>query len=143
TSGLDPNQIVEIRQLIKDLGKEKTVILSTHILGEVEAVCDRAIIINKGKLVADAPINELKQQFTGQTIVTVEFAEKTEAAILGKIAEVKSVKSIGLNRWQLNAAADRDIRAEVFKFAVSNRLTLLELHRETFSMEEIFQQLTK
>ncbi|MCC7505913.1 MAG: gliding motility-associated ABC transporter ATP-binding subunit GldA [Saprospiraceae bacterium] len=143
TSGLDPNQIVEIRQLIKDLGKEKTVILSTHILGEVEAVCDRAIIINKGKLVADAPINELKQQFTGQTIVTVEFAEKTDAAALGKIAQVKSVKAIGPNRWQLNAAVDRDIRAEVFNFAVSNRLTLLELHRETFSMEEIFQQLTK
>ncbi|MBL7805173.1 MAG: gliding motility-associated ABC transporter ATP-binding subunit GldA [Saprospiraceae bacterium] len=143
TSGLDPNQIVEIRQLIKDLGKEKTVILSTHILGEVEAVCDRAIIINKGKLVADAPINELKQQFTGQTIVTVEFAEKTDASALGKIAQVKSVKAIGPNRWQLNAAVDRDIRAEVFNFAVSNRLTLLELHRETFSMEEIFQQLTK
>lgn len=143
TSGLDPNQIVEIRQLIKDLGKEKTVILSTHILGEVEAVCDRAIIINKGKLVADAPITELKQQFAGQTIVTVEFAEKTDAGQLGKIAQVSGIKSLGQNRWQLSSAPGRDIRAEVFGFAVSNRLTLLELHRETFSMEEIFQQLTK
>ncbi len=143
TSGLDPNQIVEIRQLIKDLGKEKTVILSTHILGEVEAVCDRAIIINKGKLVADAPITELKQQFSGQTVVTAEFAEKTNAANLAKIPNVNSVKSLGANRWQLRATTDRDIRAEVFAFAVAQQLTLLELHRETFSMEEIFQQLTK
>lgn len=143
TSGLDPNQIVEIRQLIKDLGKEKTVILSTHILGEVEAVCDRAIIINKGKLVADAPIQELKQRFTGQSIVTAEFAENADRNLLAKIKNVQSVKNTGPNQWQLTAPSDKDIRAEVFAFAVANKLTLLELRKETYSVEEVFQQLTK
>lgn len=143
TSGLDPNQIIEIRQLIKDLGREKTVILSTHILGEVEAVCDRAIIINKGKLVADAGIQELKQQFTGQSIVTVEFAGKTDAQLLKKIRHVQSVNATGPNTWQLAASAEHDIRADVFAFAVDNKLTLLELHKELFSVEDVFQQLTK
>jgi len=143
TSGLDPNQIIEIRQLIKELGKEKTVILSTHILGEVEAVCDRAIIINRGKLVADAPIQELKQQFTGQSIVTAEFAESADKNMLAKIKHVQSVNNLGKNQWQLAAAADKDIRAEVFAFAVANKLTLLELRKDSFSVEDVFQQLTK
>jgi len=143
TSGLDPNQIVEIRQLIKDLGKEKTVILSTHILGEVEAVCDRAIIINKGKLVADAPIQELKQQFAGQTIVTAEFAESTDKNLLARIKNVQTVKSVGKNQWQFFTASGQDIRAEVFAFAVANQLTLLELHKAEHSVEDVFQQLTK
>lgn len=143
TSGLDPNQIVEIRQLIKELGQEKTVILSTHILGEVEAVCDRAIIINKGKLVADAPIQELKQQFTGQSIVTVEFAQKADSKRLQTIKAVQQVKSVGDNRWQLTSPSSVDIRADVFQFAVANQLTLLELHKEVLSVEEVFQQLTK
>lgn len=143
TSGLDPNQIVEIRQLIKDLGKEKTVILSTHILGEVEAICDRAIIINRGKLVADAPIDQLKQQFAGQTAVMAEFAEAADKNLLMKIKNVQSVKSLGKNRWQLFSASAHDIRSDVFAFAVANRLTLLELHREEHSVEDVFQQLTK
>jgi len=143
TSGLDPNQIIEIRQLIKDLGREKTVILSTHILGEVEAVCDRAIIINKGKLVADAPIQELKQQFTGQSIVTVEFAGPADAGLLKKIKHVQSVQSTGNHTWQLTASAEHDIRADVFAFAVANKLTLLELHKEMYSVEDVFQQLTR
>ena len=143
TSGLDPNQIVEIRQLIKDLGKEKTVILSTHILGEVEAVCDRAIIINKGRLVADAPIQQLKQQFVGQSVVTVEFAEQTNAQQLSGIKRVKSVERIGERRWKLTSDASQDIRADVFAFAVGNQLTLLELHMEVFSVEDVFQQLTR
>ncbi|MBL7825275.1 MAG: gliding motility-associated ABC transporter ATP-binding subunit GldA [Saprospiraceae bacterium] len=143
TSGLDPNQIVEIRQLIKDLGKEKTVILSTHILGEVEAVCDRAIIINKGKLVADAPIQELKQQFSGQSIVTVEFAEKVDAKRLSAIKNVDLVKNTVHNTWKLYSDAHKDVRADVFAFAVANQLTLLELHKEVLSVEDVFQQLTK
>ena len=143
TSGLDPNQIVEIRQLIKDLGKEKTVVLSTHILGEVEAVCDRAIIINRGKLVADAPIQQLKQQFAGQNLVTAEFAETADKHLLAKIRHVQQVKPVGPNRWQLTAAVEHDIRADLFAFAVANRLTLLELHKETYSVEDVFQQLTK
>jgi ABC-2 type transport system ATP-binding protein len=143
TSGLDPNQIVEIRQLIKDLGKEKTVILSTHILGEVEAVCDRAIIINKGKIVADATIEELKRQFTGQSVVTVEFGQKVEQKLLASIPHVGQVKHLGNQRWQLSAAPEHDLRPDISAFAAKNSLTLLELHKEVFSVEEVFQQLTK
>lgn len=143
TSGLDPNQIIEIRQLIKDLGKEKTVILSTHILSEVEAVCDRAVIINKGIIVADAPINTLKDQFTGQTVVTAEFKGDTTAKALQSISNVQQVKNLGANRWQLTAGLEHDIRGDVFTFAVNNKLILLELHKEVQSVEDVFQQLTK
>jgi ABC-2 type transport system ATP-binding protein len=143
TSGLDPNQIVEIRQLIKDLGREKTVILSTHILGEVEAVCDRAIIINKGKLVANASIEDLKQQFSGQSLVTVGFTDAIDVSKLESIPDVQQVKALGKNRWQIAAPTHRDIREELFALAVASRYTLIELHKETFSVEDIFQQLTK
>jgi ABC-2 type transport system ATP-binding protein len=143
TSGLDPNQIVEIRQLIKDLGREKTVILSTHILGEVEAVCDRAIIINKGQLVANASIEDLKQQFSGQSLVTVGFTDVVDVSKLESIPDVQQVKALGKNRWQIAAPTHRDIRAELFALAVASRYTLIELHKETFSVEDIFQQLTK
>lgn len=143
TSGLDPNQIVEIRQLIRDLGKEKTVILSTHILGEVEAVCDRAVIINKGKLVADSPIEELKQQFSGQNLITVEFAQEVSEKQLAGIRQVQSVKKLANRRWQLVSAVQNDVRSDVFAFAVANQLTLLELHKEVFSVEDVFQQLTR
>jgi ABC-2 type transport system ATP-binding protein len=143
TSGLDPNQIVEIRQLIKDLGREKTVILSTHILGEVEAVCDRAVIINKGKIVADAPISELKSQFVAQALVTVEFLENTDAKALRSIPHVSGVKSLGGRHWQLSAPAEYDIRPAVFAFAVANKLTLLELRKEEHSVEDVFRLLTQ
>jgi ABC-2 type transport system ATP-binding protein len=143
TSGLDPNQIVEIRELIKELGKEKTVILSTHILSEVEAVCGRAVIINKGQLVADAPIAELKNSVTGSTLVTVEFSGNTDAKALKTIPGVQQVKHLGGQRWQLSSSADQDIRSDVFQFAVRNQLILLEMHKETSSVENVFQQLTK
>jgi ABC-2 type transport system ATP-binding protein len=142
TSGLDPNQIVEIRQLIRDLGREKTVILSTHILGEVEAVCDRAIIINKGVLVANAPIESLKQQFAGQSVVTVEFARSIDAQTLSALPFVEKVQNAGERRWHLYAPPQQDIRASVFEFAVRHQLTLLELHRESRSVEDVFQHLT-
>ncbi len=143
TSGLDPNQIVEIRQLIKDLGREKTVILSTHILGEVEAVCDRAIIINKGKIVADAPIAELKSRFAGQSVVTVEFGQNVEKKLLESLPRVQKVQLLGSNRWQITAAANQDLRPDLSAFAAKHNLTLLELHKEVVSVEDIFQQLTK
>lgn len=143
TSGLDPNQIVEIRRLIRDLGNEKTVILSTHILGEVEAVCDRAIIINKGVLVADALIEDLKQQFAGQSVVTVEFAAPPDLKKLAALPFVERVQALSDSRCQLYAAAQHDIRASVFDFAVQHRLILLELHRESRSVEDVFQRVTK
>ncbi len=143
TSGLDPNQIVEIRQLIKDLGREKTVILSTHILAEVEAICQRAIIIHRGQLVADGSIEELKSRMSGQSVVTVEFAQPVQSAQLKALPNVLEVKSLGGNRWQLAAPAGCDLRPDISAFAAENRLTLLELHKETLSVEDVFQQLTR
>lgn len=143
TSGLDPNQLVEIRALIKNLGKEKTVIFSTHIMQEVQAICDRVLIINKGELVANDPIEKLQQRISGQTLITVEFKEAVKAEQLKQIELVESAKNIGKLRWQLSTRSEKDIRGEVFAFAVANQLTLLELHQETQSIEDVFQQLTK
>ncbi len=143
TSGLDPNQLVEIRSLIKQLGKEKTVILSTHIMQEVQLLCDRVVIINKGTIVADDPIEKLQHRISGELMVTVEFLQKTEANSLKKISHVKRVNDLGNNCWQLFSDANKDLRPEVFRFAVENNLTLLEMHKEVLSMESVFQQLTK
>lgn len=143
TSGLDPNQLVDIRNLIKKLGKEKTVIFSTHIMQEVQAICDRVLIINKGELVADDPIEQLASRVEGEVVVTVEFMQKVQAAQLNKIKGVNSVKKIGGNRWQLSAPLETDIRPAVFNFAVEQHLTLLEMHKEVFSVEDVFQKLTR
>ncbi|MFN4079427.1 MAG: gliding motility-associated ABC transporter ATP-binding subunit GldA [Saprospiraceae bacterium] len=142
TSGLDPNQIIEIRNLIQSVGKERTVILSTHILGEVEAICDRAVIINQGRLVADAPIAALKEKFSGRNIVIVEFAQEVAAQALRDVEGVAAVEPDGPRRWKLASEAGKDIRAQVFAFAVERGLTLLELRRESQSVEEVFRALT-
>ena len=143
TSGLDPNQLIEIRRLIKELGEEKTVIFSTHIMQEVQALCDRVLIINKGEMVANDTIETLQKRVAGETIITVEFAQKILEKQLKKIEQVSAIKSLGNGRWQLMAAKNKDIRAEVFNFAVSNNLTLLELKQEKYSVEDVFQELTK
>lgn len=143
TSGLDPNQLVEIRRLIKELGKEKTVIFSTHIMQEVQAICDRVLIINRGKIVADDPIGVLQQRIKGETVVTVEFSETVSKQKLESIPLVRQVRSMGQNRWQLYAAQDQDIRKEVFEFASHNQLTILEMKKELLSVEDVFQELTK
>ena len=143
TSGLDPNQLVEIRKVIKDLGKEKTVIFSTHIMQEVQALCDRVMIINKGKIVANDTIDMLQNRLTGETIVTVEFLQSIDNQKLASIKGVKSVKKIDAHHVQLSSNLDIDIRAEVFKFAVDNNLTLLEMRKEVYSVADVFQELTK
>ncbi len=143
TTGLDPNQLVEIRRLIKDLGKEKTVIFSTHIMQEVQALCDRVMIINKGEIVANDTIDMLQNRIKGETLVTVEFAQNIDNQRLFKISNVKNVKILGDNKYQLASDMSKDIRAEVFKFAVDNNLTLLEMHKEVFSVADVFQELTK
>ncbi len=142
TSGLDPNQLVEIRGLIKELGKEKTVIFSTHIMQEVQAVCDRVLIINRGKIVADDPIEQLQNRIQGETAVTVQFKQAVNKDNLAKIKHVRQVVDLGKNRWQLRAGLKQDIREDVFEFAVSNKLTLLEMHKEDVSVEEVFRKLT-
>ncbi len=143
TAGLDPNQLVGIRRLIKDLGKEKALLFSTHIMQEVQALCDRVLIIDKGKLVADDSIEMLQQRIAGETVITVEFVQKTTRKKLEKIPHLKRVKSLGNGHWQLVCDKNKDIRAAIFEFAVANQLTLLEMKRETFSVENVFQELTK
>ncbi|GAB4265959.1 MAG: gliding motility-associated ABC transporter ATP-binding subunit GldA [Saprospiraceae bacterium] len=143
TSGLDPNQLVEIRQLIKNLGREKTVIFSTHIMQEVQALCDRVIIINRGRIVADDPIDQLSNRVRGEVVITIEFAGPVAAKSLQGIPQVRKVEEAGRNRWRLYTDSGHDIRKDIFGFAVSNKLVLLEMHREEFSVEGIFQQLTK
>ncbi len=143
TSGLDPNQLAEIRHLIKQLGKEKTVIFSTHIMQEVQAICDQVIIINKGKLVANDSITTLQQRVSGETIITIEFAKPITANLLNKIPNVSKVSDLSNNRWQLHTTSTKDIRIAIFNFAVEQQLTLLEMKKETYSVEDVFQELTK
>lgn len=143
TSGLDPNQLVEIRSLIKQIGQERTVIFSTHIMQEVQALCDRVLIINKGNLVADDTIDTLQQRVSGESVVTVEFAETTSLQKLNTIKGVEKVTNLKEKSWQLFAPANMDIRAEVFRFAVANQLTLLGMRKEVYSVEDVFRSLTK
>jgi ABC-2 type transport system ATP-binding protein len=143
TSGLDPNQLIEIRRLIKELGKEKTVIFSTHIMQEVQAICDRVIIINKGKIVADDRIDALQQLVAGNNAVQVEFLGAIQVEELKKILHIQSIQTITSTCFKIFVEGEQDIRKDIFAFAVKNNLTLLEMHREVSSVEDVFQQLTK
>jgi len=144
TSGLDPNQISEIRNLIKETGKDRTVLLSTHIMQEVEALCDRVIIINKGQIVANDSTQNLKTRFkSGQTIILVEFKGSVSEKQLKAVAGVANAHHIGENRWQITAINPNDIKELLFRFAVDNNLVILELKQETQRLEDVFQQLTQ
>lgn len=142
TSGLDPNQLADIRGVIKQLGEEKTVILSTHIMQEVQAMCDRVVIINQGKMVANDTAAELQQRTQGNAMITVEFAESVQVKQLAEIKHVQKVEEVGRHKWQLLTQGEYDIRANVFQFAVQNNLTLLTLQRERSNLEEVFRVLT-
>jgi ABC-2 type transport system ATP-binding protein len=143
TSGLDPNQLADIRRLIKSLGKEKTVILSTHIMQEVKAICDRAVIINQGKLVANNTIDQLQSDTTGESIVTVEFLGQVDQKALKKIKGVLKVNILDKDQFQIVADKEADLRPAIFDFAVEHKVKLLEMKKEIFEMEQVFQQLTK
>jgi len=143
TSGLDPNQLVEIRSLIKQLGKNKTVIFSSHIMQEVQAVADRVIIINKGKIVADDSTANLQNRIGNEVIVTVEFKQNVERSLLGNIRGVKSFEQLKDGKWNFVAEGSKDIREDIFNFAKEKNLTLLHLNKEEYSLEEVFKSLTK
>ena len=143
TSGLDPNQLIEIRKLIRTLGQEKTLIFSTHIMQEVQAICDRVVIINRGEIVANDKIDKLQDLIVGENTISVEFSSSVTVAQLQKIKGVKNASTTSTNRYQLKYNTDIDIREDIFRFAVANNLILLELHKETSSVEDVFQQLTK
>ncbi len=142
TTGLDPNQLEEIRGLIKKLGKEKTVMLSTHIMQEVEAVCDRVIIINHGEIVANDSTQNLKQQKVNQ-IIQVEFDGAIDIKLLEKIAGVEKVTKLEGNSYRLIASDEKDIRKDVFNIAVQNNIGVLTLNKEEQRMEDVFKELTK
>ena len=152
TSGLDPNQIVEIRSLIRDLGKEKTVVLSTHILSEVNATCNRVVIINRGKIVADSSIEDLQRGMSGgeKLVVELDTNDDTTFDLLSvQLRGLPSVNGVGLTdhngtikRLTLTTDGGRDIRREFYQLCVQKGWTLLELHREQTSLEDVFRQLT-
>lgn len=143
TSGLDPNQLVEIRSLIKQLGKDKTVIFSSHIMQEVQAVADRVIIINKGKIVANDSTENLQSRISGEIIVTAEFKQTVDRGLLGMIKGVKSYEQLKDGKWNFIADGKKDLREDIFNFAKEKNLTLLHLNKEEYSLEDVFKQLTK
>jgi ABC-2 type transport system ATP-binding protein len=142
TSGLDPNQLAEIRALIKRLGEDKTVIFSTHIMQEVQAICDRVIIINRGRLVADDPIDRLQARLQGKQVVTITLDRAVAHQELVKIPGVEGIETVGRNRYRLTGPANVDSRPEVFRFAVANDLVLLEMQQDHFTVEDVFRRLT-
>lgn len=141
TSGLDPNQIVEIRQVIKDQGKDKLVLFSSHILQEVEAICDRVIIINKGKIVADDPLSSLQQRTT-TNIVRISFKEPLEAEWLKRLQGVKSVRKIDVHNWNIETDEPERVRKQILEMALQHNFNIVSLHSESQSLEEVFRSLT-
>jgi ABC-2 type transport system ATP-binding protein len=140
TSGLDPNQITEIRELIREIGKSKTVILSTHIMQEVKALCNRVVIINKGKLVADETPENLQHGTDSKFVFVAEFKGEFSPKNLHTISGVEKTVSLGQNRFRI--IANRDIREDLFSFAVKNKLILLSVAMEDQSLEDVFRKLT-
>ena len=144
TTGLDPNQLEEIRQLIKTISTNKTVMLSTHIMQEVEAICSRVVIINKGILVADGPIDQLKNgRFAQKQKVWVEFDKTPDLELLRKIPGMAKIEPVSRNTFVAEAESETDLRPLLFKFAVNNQLVLLALTEQQQSLENVFQELTR
>ncbi len=142
TTGLDPNQLSEIRALIQSLGKEKTVLLSTHIMQEVEAITDRVIIVNKGLIVADENTSVLRKKPGQNEIVIIEFEKTVSKNDLLTVQGVETVKNIKDNNWRITGKDHSDIRAALFKWSVENNHTILSLQKEEQKLEDIFQLLT-
>jgi ABC-2 type transport system ATP-binding protein len=141
TTGLDPNQLVEIRRVIKNAGKDKTVFLSTHILQEVEAICDRVIIIDKGKIVTDKKLDKLIAET--EQVIEVEFDAKVAEAAIAKMANIVSYKNTSGNVWELTFASDSDMRPAVFDFATANNLKTLQISQKNKNLESVFRDVTK
>ena len=143
TSGLDMNQLVDIRSLIRELGKEKTVIFSSHIMQEVQALCDRVVIINDGILVADESIEKLSSRMAANQILHVEFAQKNISSVI--FSHIKGLSDVVIENGQFIFTSDKDsdIRKSIFDTAVSNGLTMLEMRQDKANVEDIFRKLTK
>ena len=141
TSGLDPNQIIEIRDTIKKLGQNKTVLFSSHILQEVEALCDRVIIINKGKLIADSPLSQLRKANEGSA-VRVAFKETLDASQLQMLKDVTAVRQLSVHEWELAAPETGELKKQLLELALQNNWNIVSLQSENRSLEEIFRHLT-
>lgn len=141
TTGLDPNQLEEIRGLIKNIGKEKTIMLSTHIMQEVEAICDKTIIVNHGKIVADDQTEALQKEQKNQIVLTVEFDKEVAASALQKIEGVVQVKNSHGNFWVIEIKDDA-VRNNIFQFAMQKDMVILTMQKETQSLEAVFKKLT-
>lgn len=140
TTGLDPNQLLEIRKLIRDIGTKKTILLSTHIMKEVEAVCDRVLIINKGILVADKKLKDLRDE--EEQIIEVEFDYRVEEAFLNRLPYVTHVKNTSGFLYEITFGTSQDMRPAVFDFAHDNQLKTLQLSRKNKNLESLFTELT-
>lgn len=140
TTGLDPNQLLEIRNLIKEVGKDKTVLFSTHILQEVEAICDRVLLIHKGELITDKNLSELRKN--QEQVIEVEFDFKIEKQFIENIPHLKSANNIHDTTWMLTFATSKDMRAQVFDFAHDNGLKALKLNPKNKNLETLFRELT-
>jgi len=140
TTGLDPNQLVEIRQLIKDLGRDKTLILSTHIMQEVEQMADRVLIINKGKILADESLKKL--QAGEQQIIEVEFDLRIEREFLDQLPYIEAAENIMDHIWCLAFGTDEDMRPAVFDFANTHGVKILQMHRKNKNLEQLFKEIT-
>jgi len=140
TTGLDPNQLVEIRELIKSLGKDKTIFISTHIMQEVEAICERVIIINKGELVIDSSLSELKSN--QEQLIEVEFDYRIEDVLLKRLPYVTDAKNTFGMTWEITFNTKEDMRPLIFDFAKENELKILKLDTKNATLENIFRTLT-
>ncbi len=143
TSGLDPGQIIEIRNLILSLGKDKTILLSTHLMQEVEAICDRVIMINKGEIVADESANKIGSAKDNTSTILLELDRIPDLELLNSIEGVFKIKNLDQNRLLIESTTKKDIRPLLFSFAVENGLTILSLQKKEKSLEEVFQELMK
>lgn len=143
TSGLDPNQLLEIRKLVKDTSVNKTVIFSTHIMQEVEALCERVVVINKGVIVANERLEDLLALKGSQSTVFVEFESPVNANELERVGGVSQLVSLGGNRYRIYVQKGVDVRPEIFRFAADKNLSLIGLKQEENSLENIFRQLTE
>jgi ABC-2 type transport system ATP-binding protein len=142
TSGLDPNQIVEIREVIKALGKNKTVLFSSHIMQEVEAICDRVIIISKGNIVADDSLSNLQKGTSDKHIVLVEFKEAVDIALLNHLKEVATVDQLSTVSYQLSTTNPEGVRKQLLQLSIDNNLNIVSLQSQSNSLEEVFRSLT-
>ena len=142
TSGLDPNQILEIRDLIRNIGKKKTIIFSTHIMQEVKMLCDRVIIINNGKLIADDSIQNLQDKIKDRQVVHVEFKDDLSVDQLNEIPNVESVKNLGKGKFTLYSSIENDLRDIISEYCLKNNWQIREMTKDKNSVEEVFTLLT-